>query len=269
MKRFKHIFHKKCSVIAMVHLDALPGSPLFAGSVENIVSNACKETETYLNNGIDGILVENMHDVPYVQSQHLGPEVTATMCRVCAELRKIIPREKPFGIQVLAGGNREALSVAKACSMNFIRAEGFVFSHIADEGFTDANAGIILRYRRNIQADDVLVFTDIKKKHSSHSITSDWKLPRQLIFFLSDGVILTGATTGDPANATELKLLKDSVQLPVLIGSGVTLANLKDYIHADALIVGSYFKKEGKWNQQLDEKRISDFMKKIDRYDLK
>lgn len=49
--------------------------------------------------------------------------------------------------------------------MNFIRAEGFVFSHVADEGFTDANAGLILRYRSKIQADDVLVFTDIKKKH--------------------------------------------------------------------------------------------------------
>lgn len=67
--------------------------------------------------------------------------------------------------QVLAGGNSEALAVAKACSLDFIRAEGYVFSHIADEGFMDANAGLLLRYRKNIQADDILIFTDIKKKH--------------------------------------------------------------------------------------------------------
>lgn len=65
----------------------------------------------------------------------------------------------------MAGGNREALAIAKVCSLNFIRVEGFVFSHIADEGFMDANAGTLLRYRRNIQADNILVFTDIKKKH--------------------------------------------------------------------------------------------------------
>lgn len=59
----------------------------------------------------------------------------------------------------------EALAIAKACSLNFIRAEGFVFSHVADEGFVDGSAGLLLRYRKNIGAEDVLIFTDIKKKH--------------------------------------------------------------------------------------------------------
>lgn len=59
----------------------------------------------------------------------------------------------------------EAVAIAQACAFNFIRAEGFVFSHIADEGFTDANAGTLLRYRKNIGAEDILVFADIKKKH--------------------------------------------------------------------------------------------------------
>lgn len=67
--------------------------------------------------------------------------------------------------QVLAGGNKEALSVALAAGLQFIRAEGFVFSHVADEGFTDATAGPLLRYRANIRADNILIFTDIKKKH--------------------------------------------------------------------------------------------------------
>ena len=59
----------------------------------------------------------------------------------------------------------EALAVAKACGASFIRAEGFVFSQVGDEGWVDACAGELLRYRRNIEAEDVLVFTDIKKKH--------------------------------------------------------------------------------------------------------
>lgn len=77
----------------------------------------------------------------------------------------LLRRHQNVFFQVLAAGNTEALAIAKACSLNFIRAEGFVFSHIADEGFLDANAGHILRYRRHIEAEDVLIFTDIKKKH--------------------------------------------------------------------------------------------------------
>jgi len=66
---------------------------------------------------------------------------------------------------VLSCGNKEALAVAKACSFDFIRAEGFVFGHIGDEGYTDANAGRLLRYRKHIEAENVLIFADIKKKH--------------------------------------------------------------------------------------------------------
>lgn len=64
------------------------------------------------------------------------------------------------------GANKEALAVAMASGAQFIRAEGFVFSHVADEGWMDSCAAELLRYRRAIGAEDILVFTDIKKKHS-------------------------------------------------------------------------------------------------------
>ncbi|KAK9885961.1 hypothetical protein WA026_013837 [Henosepilachna vigintioctopunctata] len=67
---------------------------------------------------------------------------------------------------VLAGGNKEAIAIAKACSLAFIRAEGYVFGHVADERYIDANAGALLRYRKTIEANDVQIFIDIKKKHS-------------------------------------------------------------------------------------------------------
>jgi len=68
-------------------------------------------------------------------------------------------------ILLYAGANKEAMTVAQAVGAQFIRAEGFVFSHVADEGWIDACAGELLRYRRNIGADNILVFTDVKKKH--------------------------------------------------------------------------------------------------------
>lgn len=108
-------------------------------------------------------MIENMHDTPYL-NQDVGPEITAAMTAVCSEVKRTVPNI-PCGIQILAGANKEALAVAKACGLDFIRAEGFVFSHVADEGIMNSCAGELLRYRKSISADNVLVFTDIKKKH--------------------------------------------------------------------------------------------------------
>lgn len=135
-----------------------------------------------------------MHDVPYIQSENIGAEVIASMARVSCEIKHILPNT-PCGVQVLASGNKQALAIAKVANLQFIRAEGYVFAHVADEGFTDACAGHLLRYRKQIDAENVLIFTDLKKKHSSHSITGDVSLLETVHaaeFFLTDGVILTG-----------------------------------------------------------------------------
>lgn len=107
--------------------------------------------------------MENMHDIPYL-NRHVGPEIVAAMSVVCSEVQRVV-NNLPCGIQILAGANKEALAVAKAADLQFIRAEGFVFSHIADEGTMNSDAGELLRYRKQIGADKILVFTDIKKKH--------------------------------------------------------------------------------------------------------
>ena len=63
-------------------------------------------------------------------------------------------------LQILSCQNREAMSVALAASLQFIRAEGFVFSHVADEGLiAKACAGDLLRYRdRGNSAQSVLSY---------------------------------------------------------------------------------------------------------------
>lgn len=208
-----------------------------------------------------------MHDIPYVKSDRFGPEVVAGMTAVAVEVQKVLMQKLPVGIQVLACGGKEALAVAKSTNCNFIRNEGFVFSHVGDEGFIDSNAGELLRYRKSIDADDILVFSDIKKKHSSHAITADVSLLDTAFaaqFFKADGIILTGKSTGDSTDLNELKEIdknRRKLNLPVLVGSGVTRDNLKDYAAlADALIIGSHFKHEGHWASELCEERIREFM---------
>ena len=137
-------------------------------------------------------------------------------------------------LQILAAANREALAVAAASGLQFIRAEGFVFSHVADEGWMDACAGPLLRYRKSIGMEDkVAVVCDIKKKHSAHAVTGDVDIvetAKAARFFRSDGVIVTGASTGHEASPGELQAVLAGVpDLPVLVGSGVSAANLKSY----------------------------------------
>jgi membrane complex biogenesis BtpA family protein len=269
MQRFGRLFPRKyANVIGMVHVKALPATPNSSLDVEEIIEFACKETAMYAETGVDAVLVENMHDLPYVMPGDLGPESVSVMTAVCREVRKVWPKNLPVGVQILAGANMEAMAVAKAANLQFVRAEGFVFSHVADEGImSKAAAGPLLRYRRNIGADDIAVFCDIKKKHSAHAITADVdiaEVARAAAFFKSDGVIITGSATGCEASETELETVTASVKgLPVLIGSGVTLKNWRRYANANAFIVGSYFKKDGVWFHELDQEKILAFMKDI------
>lgn len=252
------------TIIGMVHVQALPGTPNNKHSIEEICEIAVQEAKTYEEAGLDAIMIENMHDVPYLKGE-VGPEITASIAVVAKAIREAV--DLPLGIQILAGANKEALAVAKAANFQFMRAEGFVFGHVADEGYIDSCAGELLRYRKTIGAEDVKVFTDIKKKHSSHALTADVDIDetaKAAEFFLSDGLIVTGSSTGKAVYLHELKSLKDKVQIPVLIGSGITSDNLDEYWnYASGFIVGSHFKENGFWKNPISKDRLKVFMEKV------
>ena len=73
---------------------------------------------------------------------------------------------------------------------------------------------------------------------------------------MADGVIVTGAHTGSATDVQDLRSVQDKISLPVLVGSGVTSTNISDYQDADGLIIGSEFKKDGFWRNELDPERI-------------
>ena len=217
------------TVIGMIHVPALPGTPNNSKSVLEIARQVQEEASIYLESGIDALMVENMHDVPYLK-QNVGPEIVASMTAVAVELRKLT--SKPIGIQILAAANKQALAVAQAAGLDFIRAEGFVYGHLADEGYIDSCAGELLRYRKAIGAENIAVFTDIKKKHSSHALTADVSLAETVKtaeYFLSNGIIITGSSTGEAALIDDVKIAWELTSLPVLIGSGITAENLETY----------------------------------------
>jgi uncharacterized protein len=251
-------------IIGMVHVEALPGTPMHAKPIQSIVNKSIEEALKLQDTGVDAILIENMHDVPYLK-KNVGPEIVACMTAVSIELHRKV--QLPIGIQVLAGANKEALAVAQAARLEFIRAEGFTFAHVADEGYMESCAGELLRYRKMIGAEHIQIFTDIQKKHSSHAITADISIKEHVdtaSFFRSDGIIITGNSTGKEALIEDVKTAWQSTNLPLIIGSGITVANIENYWNfADAFIVGSEFKFEGKWENPISAERVSLFMDKV------
>ena len=240
------------SLIGVVHVGALPGTPRAADPVERVVERAVADARAYHEAGFDALIVENMHDRPYLKGA-VGPEVVAAMTAVGLAVRAAVPL--PLGVQVLAGANREALAVALACGASFVRVEGFVFAHVADEGVIESSAGELLRYRRAIGAEHVRVFADIKKKHSAHAITADVPLvdtARAAEFFLADGVVVSGTETGRPTSPEEVESVAAAVGIPVLVGSGVTPENAAAYPRAAGLIVGTWVKRGGRWTDAVD-----------------
>ncbi|HYV13570.1 MAG TPA: BtpA/SgcQ family protein, partial [Pyrinomonadaceae bacterium] len=137
------------------------------------MGQAKEEAKVYRECGVDGVIIENMHDVPYLKGE-VGPEIVAAMTAIGVEVKNEC--QLPVGIQILAGANIEAMAVAHAANLDFIRAEGYAYAHVADEGIIEASAAKLLRYRKMIGAERVQVWTDVKKKHSAHAITADVSL---------------------------------------------------------------------------------------------
>lgn len=244
-------------LIGVVHVGALPGSPGWAGDMEKLRADAMQDAWAYYQGGAEALIVENMHDLPYLRG-HVYPETTAAMAVVARAVKETVP-DLPVGVQLLAGANREALGVAIAARLDFLRVEAFAYAHVADEGLLQASAGELLRLRAWLKADGLEILTDVKKKHSSHAITADLSVEdvaEGTEFCGADGLIVTGLTTGKAPLPTLVSRVQGACHLPVLVGSGVTPENAQEFRAADGLIVGSYCKFEGNWRNAVDARRV-------------
>lgn len=262
--KMNSLFSSSKPVIGVIHVGALPGTPRSSQTVSEIASSARSEARLYRESGVDGVIIENMHDVPYLRGE-VGPEIVAAMTAVAVEVKSECGL--PVGVQILAGANIEAMAVAHAAGLDFIRAEGYAYAHVADEGLIQSSAARLLRYRKMIGATSVQVWADVKKKHAAHAITADVSLgetAETVGFMGADCVIVTGSATGKAPTIVDVREARSHCQLPVFLGSGITEANIAEfYEQADGFIVGSAFKVDGIWSNTIDASRVMAFMKMV------
>src|SRR5215216_15834 len=233
-------------------------------TVAELVLRAREEARVYRECGVDGVIIENMHDVPYLKGA-VGPEIVAAMAIIGNEVKTEC--RLPVGVQILAGANIEAMAVAHAAGLDFIRAEGYAYAHVADEGLIQASAAKLLRYRKLIGAERVQVWADVKKKHSAHAITSDVSLGQTaetIEFMGADCVIVTGNVTGKAPKVADVQEAKQHCHLPVFLGSGISESNIEQFHkEADGFIIGSAFKVDGLWSNTVDPNRVTQFVHRL------
>ena len=257
------LFGRDKVVIGVVHCPALPGAPGHRGGpVEAIYANALADAEAYVEGGVHGLIIENHGDIPFLKPDDIGPETAAHLAVITDRVRRACA--VPLGINVLANAAIPALAVARAGGASFIRVNQWANAYVANEGIIEGEAARALRYRAALQGHEIKIFADAHVKHGAHAIVADRpiaELTRDLEFFHADAVIATGQRTGDSATMTEIDAIRAATSLPVLVGSGVTTANIAAILaRTGGVIVASSLKRDGVWWNPVELARVKALM---------
>jgi membrane complex biogenesis BtpA family protein len=262
------LFRKRRVVIGVIHARPLPGAPDYDGApIEELYAAALEDGLRYAEGGLDGLIVENHGDIPFLKPDAIGHETAAAMAVMADRVRREVGL--PVGINVLANGAHTALAVAKAAGAGFIRVNQWANAYVANEGIVEGPAAAATRYRAWLRARELNIFADVHVKHGAHAIVADRglaELTRDVEFFDADVVIATGQRTGDAAVLDEIRAIREATTLPVVVGSGVSAANVGDILSiADGVIVASYLKRDGVWWHEVERDRVAAFMAEVRR----
>lgn len=253
------LFPAQRVLIGTIHLRPLPGSPQYTGeSLDSIIGRALSDAESYAAGGMDGLVVENSGDLPFLKPDAFGVETTAFMTRITSALVERFPL--PVGVNCLANAVIPALAVAAASGATFVRSNQWVNAYVANEGFVEGASAAATRFRTHLRSSNVRFFADVHVKHGSHAIVSDRGVDEQARdaeFFDADVLIATGSRTGQATSVAEVEDVSRLTSLPVIVGSGIDVDNVVDLFKvARGAVVGSSLKVDGAWWNPVDRPRV-------------
>lgn len=229
----------------MIHLPALPGAPGFANDMARLARFAAEEAHVLAEAGVDGIMIENYHDSPFLKDR-LPPETIAALTRCAWAAREAAPGI-PLGINALRNAGRGALGVAVAVGATFIRVNVLIGAMITDQGIIEGCAAELVRVRAAI-GPKIAILADLAVKHASPMAPLDLvQTARDTVYRAkADGLIVSGSGTGAPTDPAEIAAVRAAVPgAPVFVGSGATAESLQSF-EAHGFIVGTALKADGR-----------------------
>ena len=261
------LFGKEKPIIGMVHLWPLPGSPGYAGhGMDTILQQARRDTELLLEGGVDGLIVENMWDLPYYVGSDVQIEAVTAQAVAARAIAEMV--DVPVGVNVIHNGWEAELAIAVAAGLDFMRICILTGARLWDTG--DLNAGCaadLLRRRKELGAEHLKLFADVDKKHSVPFPGLDLETHIEWTeFYRADALIVSGRMTGDAPPLDKVRRAKEAATRPILMGSGTTAENIADFLqYADGAIVGSSLKVDGVAENAVDLGRVQRYMAAVRR----
>ena len=255
---------KKKVIIAMAHIGAMPGSPLYdeKGGMQKLIDGVAADIEKLQAGGVDAIMFGNENDRPYLLKA--TPESTAAMTAVVAALKPMI--KVPFGGNYLWDPTA-SVAIAAATGAQFVR-EIFTGVFASDMGVWAPDAATPARLRRNLGRPDLKLLYNINAEfaHSLDERPIELRARSAVFSSLADAILVSGPVTGEPADSSQLKRVCETVKdVPVFANTGVNIDNVKDTLAlASGVIIGTHFKVDGiTWNA-VDGARVKRFMDKVE-----
>lgn len=263
LSRLDDLFRVPRPVLGMVHCWPMPGAPGYAGGgLDPIVDAARRDAEALLAGGVDGLIVENMWDIPFRAGPKLAPESIASHAVVARAVRAMT--DLPMGINVVHNGGVALLGIALASGADFMRVCMFTGAGVWDAGEWDEGcAADLMRRRAELGAQSIRVFADVDKKHSVRFPGIDLRTHVEWTrFFGADGLIVSGRMTGDAPDLGKVREARAFAgATPLLIGSGATAENVGAFLSvADGVIVGTSVKEGGVCENPVDVDRVKRFV---------
>jgi len=263
MGNFQRVFGAGKPVIAMVHLGALPGSPLYdaEAGVAGLLAGARADLHALQAAGFDAVMFGNENDRPY--EFRVDPASTATMAFVIGQLRAEITL--PFGVNVL-WDPMSTVALAAATDAAFVR-EIFTGAYASDMGPWTPDAGAAMRYRNRLHRPDLCMLYNVSAEFADS--LDRRPLPdraRSAVFSsIPDAVLVSGQITGEAAALSDLEAVKRVLPTtPVMANTGVKHDTIADVLRvADGCIVGSALKVDGQTWNAVDPDRAADFMARV------
>ena len=244
-------------LIGVVHLRPLPGSPRWGGNLQSAFAFAVADARAYERGGAHAIFIENFGDVPFTKTSVAPETITAMTAAGCAVRAAV---KLPIGFNVLRNDAQAALALCAACGGSFIRVNVHTGAMLTDQGLIEGDAYHTLRYRGRV-APGAEIFADVHVKHAVP--LGDWTIEDSahdtVERGLADALIVSGVGTGQAADIADVERVRRACpKTKLLLGSGVTVTNVKHYLRfADGVIVGSSLKRDGKLANPVDPKRVA------------
>ena len=266
MSWLKEVIGTEKAIIAMCHMQAMPGDPGYDGQkgMDWVIKNMYDDLIALQNGGVDSVMFSNEFSLPYMTK--VDTITVASMATAIGELKRYI--KIPFGVNVLWDGEK-TLDLAKACGADFVR-EIYSGVYASDFGMWNTDFGRVARHRKSIDAGNVKLIFNILPEAAKYLADRDIvEIAKSTVFNCkADALCVSGLTAGSETNSQILK------RVMVAVPDRVVQANNRcwpDTIEAqlsvaDGAVVGTTFKVDGKFENGVDEKRVREFMSIVKKF---